>query len=283
MDILFYHDMSAFQRRAFPVLKSQCAVNSLKLGILDYYSQDGNESNDHMFAVGIKHDDVVAVFMQAQSLYFFAQEAHFDESIHCAIEEFLRRDIAIPKVMGVGDTALRFAEAWKKRTQTDFRFAGKDYLHELRHIGDTQPTRGTLQRATLEDMPELKPLFSTYYREDSGIAKTDEELEQCITEQLAEDEIYFWDDNGIKCMVTAILPFDSGVELTHVFTRPEDRKRGYATACITEVCRTLFQRYASIVLFVDQKKIAANSLYTKIGFQFVDEMNSYTLSGAAEF
>jgi predicted GNAT family acetyltransferase len=129
-------------------------------------------------------------------------------------------------------------------------------------------------------MPELKSLFSAYYQEDFGITNTEQELEQCITEQLVEDEIYLWNDAGIRCMVTAILPFDSGVELTNVFTREEDRKRGYATACTTEVCRTLFQRYGRIVLFVDQHNIAANALYRKIGFQFVDEMNSYTLSGA---
>lgn len=79
-------------------------------------------------------------------------------------------------------------------------------------------------------------------------------------------------------MVTAILPFDAGVELTNVFTLQEYRNMGYATACIAEACRHLIQRYPRIVLFVDQDNTAANSLYTKIGFHFVNEMNSYTLS-----
>ncbi|PKO15297.1 MAG: hypothetical protein CVU39_11885 [Chloroflexi bacterium HGW-Chloroflexi-10] len=281
MNILFYHDISTFQRQALPLLKSQYAVNSLKLGILEYFRQNGNEANDHVLAAGVDQDVVVAVFIQARSLYFFAQEAHFSESIHCAIDEFLARQIKIPAIMGRGDTALRFAEAWKQRTQTDFLFSGKDYLYELQHIGDKQlPLKGNLRRAIPEDMPELKPLFDAYYREDLGITQTEKELEQSITEQLAENEIYLWDDDGVKSMVTAMLAYDSGVELANVFTAPEHRKRGYAAACIAEICRRLLQRYASIVLFVDQNNTAANSLYTKIGFRVVDEMNGYTLSEA---
>jgi ribosomal protein S18 acetylase RimI-like enzyme len=278
MDILFYHNISEFQRRALPLLKSNCAVNSLNLGILEYYHQSENELKDQVFAVGVKQDAVMAVFIQTRSLYFFTQDAYLSESIHDVIEEFLARQIKIPGVMGHGDTALHFAEAWKQRTQADFQFAGKDYLYELQHIGNTQPVTGALQLAGREDMPELKPLFKAYYQEDLGITKTDQELEQSITGQLAESEIYLWNDEGVKSMVTAMLPFDSGVELANVFTPQEHRRKGYASACITEVCRALLERYARIVLFVDQENIAANALYKRIGFHVVDELNTYTLA-----
>jgi predicted GNAT family acetyltransferase len=277
LDILFYNDISAFQRLALPVLKSQCALNSLKLGILEHCGQSRNTTGEHVFVLGIRQGVVVAIFIQTRSLYFYAREADFTESIHAAIDEFSNRRIKIPKIMGFGDTALRFAEAWKQRTKSGYQFAGKDFLYELHHLGSPQPV-GTLQRATSKDMPRLIPLFKDYYLEDLGMTKTDEELEQSINEQLAEYEIYLWNDNGVKSMVTALLPFDSGVELANVFTPREYRKQGHATACITQVCKVLLQRYTSILLFVDQENIAANSLYTRIGFQLIDEMNSYTLS-----
>ena len=191
MDILFYDDIAAFQRRALPVLKSQCAVNSLKLGILAYYCQHRSAANGPLLAVGVEQDAVVAVFIQARSLYFFAQAANFTASIHQGIEEFLARRIKIPAVMGYGDTALRFAEAWKQRTQGSFRFAGKDHLYELQHIAATQPVSGNLQRAVPTDMPKLMPLFRAYYREDLGMTKTDQELEQSITEQLQNMRFIF--------------------------------------------------------------------------------------------
>ena len=278
MDITFHSDLATFQQRASPLLKSHCAVNSLKLGILEYYSERKRGSDDQVFALGVEHGEVIAVFVQTESLYFYANEAYLDEVIHCAIEEFLKRQIIVPKVMGHGETALRFAASWERRTQCDVMFAGKDYLYEIVSIGNKRPTRGALRRAVSSDMHELIPLFREYYREDLSMTKTDEDLEQCIIRQLAEDEVYFWDDDGVKSMVTAILPFDAGVELTNVFTLQEYRRMGYATACIGEACRNLLRQYPRIVLFVSQDNLAANSLYSKIGIHLVDEMNSYTLS-----
>ena len=283
MDITFYSDLVTFQQRASPLLKSHCAVNSLKLGILEYYCEQKKGSDDQVFALGVEHGEVIAVLIKTRSLYFFANEAYVDEVIRCAIEEFLKRQIAIPEVMGYGETALRFAESWKRKTQSDVVFAGKDYLYEIVSVGDKRPTRGVLRRAISSDMHELVLLFREYYREDLGMTKTDEDLEQCIIRQLAEDQVHFWDDDGAKSMVTAILPFDDGVELTNVFTLQGYRKMGYATACISEVCRNLLQRWPRIVLFVDQDNAPANSLYTKAGFRLVDEMNSYTLTKQDSF
>jgi uncharacterized protein len=278
MEILFYQDVSVFQPRALPVLKRQCAVNSLKLGLLAYYCQPGNTAHEHVFALGVKHERVVAVFIQARYLYFFAEEACCAEAVQHASEAFLARQIKIPAVMGPGDLALRFAEAWRQRTQTDFQLTERDYLYELRQLEKAPSSQGKLRRAVLEDMPVLRPLFRAYYREDLGMTPTEQELERSIIEQLAENEIYLWAEAGPKSMVTAMLPFDSGVELANVFTPPEHRKKGYATACLTAVCQDLLQRYASIVLFVGQHNSAAQALYAKLGFQVVDEMNTYTFA-----
>ncbi len=275
MNITFYTDLATFRQRASPLLKSHCAVNSLKLGILEHYCNHQERSDNQVFAIGVDHGEVIAVFIQTRSLYFFASEAHFDEIISCAIEEFLSRQIIVSSVMGYGETAARFAEGWKKRTQAGVESAGRDYLYEITAIGNRRPAKGALKRAGSADMAELKPLFREYYREDLGVTKTDRDLEQCIAQHLAQDEVYFWDDGGVKSMVTAMLPFDTGVELANVFTPQEYRRLGYARTCLEEVCRTLLQRYPRVVLFVDQDNTAANSLYTRIGFRLVDEMNSY--------
>lgn len=231
-----------------------------------------------MLAVGVRRGEVIAVFVQTRSLYFFASPIYFDEIIHRAVEEFLERKIMVSSVMGHGETALRFAECWKERTQSDVTFAGRDYLYEITSLGGERSMKGSMRCAGSADMPELKPLFREYYREDLGVTKADLDLEQCITQQLAEDEVYLWDDDGVKSMVTAILPSDAGVELANVFSLHQYRRRGYATARINEVCRILLQRYPRITLFVDQDNSAAISLYTTIGFRRVAEMNSYRLS-----
>ncbi|HNS50105.1 MAG TPA: GNAT family N-acetyltransferase [Anaerolineae bacterium] len=282
MDITFSSDIATFRRRASPLLESHCAVNSLKLGILEYCCEHREGTDNQVFALGIERGEVVAVFAQTRSLYFYAREARIDEAIHCAVEAFVKRQIAIPRVMGYGDTALRFAESWKRQTHSDVLFAGKDYLYEITSVPCARPTSGALRRAVQEDMHELVPLFGEYFREDLGITRTDQDLEQDIVRVLAEDQVYLWDDGGAKSMVTAMLPYDAGVELANVATLRGHRRMGYATACVGEVCRILLALYPRIVLFADVDNAPANSLYTKIGFRLVDEMNSYELSARTQ-
>ncbi len=81
MDIAFYSDLTAFRQQAAPLLKSHCAVNSLKLGLLEYYCNHERTDNP-VFAVGIEHGEVIAVFIQTRSLYFFADEAYFSVPPH---------------------------------------------------------------------------------------------------------------------------------------------------------------------------------------------------------
>lgn len=281
MHLAFFSDLGAFRQQASPLLKTRCAVNSLKLGILAHCRKHGERSGSPLLALGVKQGEVVAVFVLARSLYFYASEAHLEEAMACAADEFLDRRIQISSVMGYGETATRFAECWGQRTQAKATLAGKDTLYELTATGDPGPTRGTLQRATFADVPELKRLFREYYREDLGVAKADRDLERTIAQHLADDEVYCWLDRGVKSMATAMLPFDAGVELANVFTVPEHRRQGYAAACVGETCTTLLQRYPRVVLFVDQGNRAANALYTKIGFRLVDEMSTYRFSAVA--
>ncbi len=101
MNIAFYSDLAAFQQQAAPLLKSHCAVNSLKLGLLEYYCNHEERSGNPVFAAGIEHGEVIAVFIRTRSLYFFVNEAYFEEIIPRAIEEFLKRQI----ILGIGDPA----------------------------------------------------------------------------------------------------------------------------------------------------------------------------------
>jgi len=110
-----------------------------------------------VFAVGVQHGDVIAVFVQTGSLYLFASPVYFDEIIHCAVEEFLERQIVVSSVLGHSETALLFAECWKERTQSEVTFAGRDYLYEITSIGGERSAKGSLRRAGSIGVPELKP------------------------------------------------------------------------------------------------------------------------------
>ncbi len=59
-----------------------------------------------------------------------------------------------------------------------------------------------------------------------------------------------------------------GMAVAAVYTPPEERGRGYATALVTALCRrVLAMEKAYVCLFVDDRNPISNHVYEKIGFR----------------
>ena len=62
-----------------------------------------------------------------------------------------------------------------------------------------------------------------------------------------------------------------------VYTPPEYRRRGYATACVGELSRVLLEsgwEYCS--LFVDAGNASAIHVYERIGYRPIDDYDDYS-------
>jgi predicted GNAT family acetyltransferase len=67
-------------------------------------------------------------------------------------------------------------------------------------------------------------------------------------------------------------PSANGVVVTNVYTPPQFRNQGYATACVAALCRKLLgEGYSFCSLYTDLSNPTSNSIYTKIGFQPVQD------------
>ena len=64
-----------------------------------------------------------------------------------------------------------------------------------------------------------------------------------------------------------------------VYTPPELRRKGYATACVAGVCREILKSgYDFCALYTDLSNPTSNSIYIKIGFKPVCDSVQYTFS-----
>jgi hypothetical protein len=65
----------------------------------------------------------------------------------------------------------------------------------------------------------------------------------------------------------------TGIRVNAVFTPPELRGRGYATACVGHLTRNLLDRYRFCFLFTDQANPVSNHVYAKIGYRPVCDVS----------
>jgi hypothetical protein len=85
---------------------------------------------------------------------------------------------------------------------------------------------------------------------------------------LDERKLFFWDDDGPRCMVAAGRDSPHGACITTVYTPREHRRSGYATAAVAAISRNLLNAGKHFCcLYTDLSNPTSNSIYAKIGYE----------------
>ena len=72
-------------------------------------------------------------------------------------------------------------------------------------------------------------------------------------------------------------PTRRGISVSFVYTPPEFRRRGYATACVAELSRLLLESGRQFCsLFTDLANPTSNHIYQQIGYRPVADFDQYS-------
>lgn len=90
---------------------------------------------------------------------------------------------------------------------------------------------------------------------------------------------YVWDDGGPVSIATWTGATPAGMRVSFVYTPPELRSRGYASACVTALSRLLLQRVSAFCgLFTDLAHPASNRIYRRIVCEPICDFTKYRFS-----
>jgi predicted GNAT family acetyltransferase len=101
-----------------------------------------------------------------------------------------------------------------------------------------------------------------------------------MAERKVEDrDIYIWEDEKPVSMAAQVRPTSNGTSVSLVYTPPEFRQRGYATACVASVSQLLLDSgWKFCALFTNLANPASNRLYQNIGYRPVCDFDEYVFS-----
>ena len=90
-----------------------------------------------------------------------------------------------------------------------------------------------------------------------------------------------WDNGQPVAMAAKVRPTRNGMTISLVYTPPEQRRHGYATACVAALSQQLLDEgWQFCTLFTDLANPTSNSIYQKIGYQPVADFNDYLFDTA---
>jgi hypothetical protein len=168
-----------------------------------------------------------------------------------------------------------FADTFSKISGKRSRIQFEHRAFELKEVIHPASSEGQLRRATLDDLELVTSWTYAFVRE----ALYEDDLPGArprATRRIEAKELYLWVVGTPVSMAGSARPTRNTVAVNMVYTPPENRGNGYASACVAVLSQKLLDSgYKSCVLFTDLANPTSNKIYQAIGYKPLADFTAY--------
>ncbi|MBN1437790.1 MAG: GNAT family N-acetyltransferase [Anaerolineales bacterium] len=278
MKVHSYNDAVEFLASAGPALEAREVLNSLMLGICGQIVKHPERYPPKVCLKTVEAAGapaLAATMTPPQKLIVAGAGEAWGESTEALAASLIHEGWRISGVIGPGPLAgavsEKLAAAGGCRFQTEHRLR----LYSLSGVETAVGARGRLRQASAAELETARVWWHAARVEMFGKADL-EESRRSAGYRLGDGELYLWEDREPVCMAVSTRPTKSGICIGMVYTPPDFRNRGYATACVGELCRRMLSEgRAFCTLFADLANPISNRIYMNIGFRPVGDFEEY--------
>jgi GNAT superfamily N-acetyltransferase len=265
-----------FLSRAGSLLVRHEAENNVLLGLADRASKDAQAFPGAVWLTVHDGDALVGAAVRTPPHQVTVTRLP-PGAARSVADFFLGRDDVPDGATGPGHHAHDVAAALAERTGGVLRHRMADTLYELTEVVPPRLPPGTPRLAVTEDLATVARFFAEFYAEVDLPHPTDPEAS--ARGAIARGWMLLWDDGGPRCFAGSSRSTPNGASIGPVYTPPDARGRGYASALTAELARRLLDGGKRFVcLFADQKNRTSNHIYRSIGFRALGDFNVWTLT-----
>lgn len=186
------------------------------------------------------------------------------------------RGVDLPGVHGQKRDALRFASAWHEITGHDHTISMEQRLYRLDTVepvgvGVGKERAGRFRLAEPRDRDILVPWVEAFVEEAVG-GRSHPDPGGLVERHTRAGTLGLWDCSGPVSMTASSRSTPGGAAISLVYTPPEARGRGHATACVAAMSQRLLDAgKAYCTLFTDLANPTSNALYQRIGYRTIGD------------
>jgi uncharacterized protein len=267
MLVRMHHDPVDFLELVEPFLLEHEAENTLPIGIArsfaDQHLHDGLmfsvESGPAVVAVGVKTPkrNVVVTAGPSASMVALAR--------FC-----FEYGLPVPGVCGPLASIADFAAEWMLLTGESARTRMSLRQYKLDHVNPVPQPAGGFRLARLGEIDHIELLVLRFIAEATH--EGNEDVRKRCLERIGCGQVGVWDDGGIVCVAECRARTPNSSHITCVYTPPDLRKRGYASALVAKMAsRELAAGKRFCTLYTDLGNITSNHIYQSIGFRPIQD------------
>jgi uncharacterized protein len=280
-----FDDAQAFLDEAGPFLAEHEAEHNLLFGIAATLIIDAERYREQPYLATItRDDDVVAAAVMTPPFNVVVSMTDDPDAIAALGRDLARHQLSVPGVTGPVEVARRFAEMWTERRGLTATHTIAERIYRLERV--TQPTgvAGTVRTATGADRELLIDWVRAFLIE--ALEGDDTQAERVVDSALRTGSrtFYLWEDDGRPVSLAGVTgPTPNGIRVGPVYTPPDARRRGYASAVTAAASQAQLDAGRKFVfLFTDLDNPTSNKIYQAIGYEPVIDVDQWTFEPAGE-
>jgi uncharacterized protein len=271
-----FKDVGGFLDVAGTFLVAREAEHNLILGICSNMREAPDAfSGEPYLAVVTDGEVVVAAAIQTPPHRLVLSEVGDPAAIGILAADVLDRDL--PGVLGPVEHVRAFADALAALGGPPSRLEVSERIFRLTTVRPPSAIPGRSRMAVASDRDVMVAWTVAFMREALG-DDDPTEGEAMADRWLARRErtLYVWEDGEVVSLAGVGGPTPNGIRIGPVYTPPESRRRGYASALVADVSQAeLDAGRRFCFLFTDLANKTSNHVYESIGYEPVRDVDVY--------
>jgi len=279
-----FDDPATFFARVGDFLARHEAEHNLMLGFRGTLERDPHAygKDDPYFAAVVDGAGMVVAAAVRTPPHNLVLSRASDESVDALIDELAGSGAELPGAAGPVAPVERFAQGWAAARGVPVRLASADRLYEATEVFPPAAVRGRMRPCDDDDRRTAAAWMNAFFAEAMpGASEADGD--GFVTRRLAHSDegLVVWDAGGPVSLAGFAGQTPNGIRVGPVYTPPELRGRGYASALTAALTRELLaagRRYC--FLFTDLANPTSNSIYQRIGYRPVCDVSRWSFGPA---
>lgn len=280
MRIIEHTDPGRFQAHVLPLLLEHECENCTIIGIIGRLVEGKSPTRcgepTVPLLLSIEADDrVVGVAVQTPPHAMLASPLE-QSAAEALVNELRARDWKTGEFVATVPTVGMLADRWSAITSRPMNRQRRLRVFRLDEVIDPPHISGELRVATMDELNWLVECAVGFARDISE--PMDFDPVPHTRRVIDEGRLHVWCDDEPRAMCAWAGPTPNGIRINQVYTPPEFRGRGYASAATAALSRKLLASGRKFCfLFTDAANPTSNSIYQKIGYRHVADLEHFRM------
>jgi predicted GNAT family acetyltransferase len=275
MELHRYADVEAFLAAAGDFLVAREAEHNLLLGVCQTVRDTPDAyTAPPYFATVSDGDRILTVALQTPPFQLVISEVDDPEALPLLADDLAGRDL--PGAVGPVEHVRAFMHERTARGAPPARLSTSERIFQLTAVRPPRPVQGHARIAEPADSALVAHWLDAFMRE----ALEDEPSDiDAMTDRWIRRRgrtLHLWEDGEVVSLAGVGSRTPNGVRIGPVYTPPEARNRGYASALVANISQAeLDAGRRFCFLFTDLANPTANHIYQAIGYEPVRDVDMW--------